>query len=117
MSSIWALYVLKIDLIENYYEVKQFAVDKLGKQQPMFITSTENIDDPDVKNFILSLDEKFKNISNKYEISLNQLEQNIQKSQAELMTQFKLVGQNDTSFYEQQPENSEDDFDFSGFIS
>lgn len=31
MSSIWALYVLKTDLIENYYEVKQFATDKLRK--------------------------------------------------------------------------------------
>jgi hypothetical protein len=29
MSSIWALYVLKTEFIENYYEVKQFAVDKL----------------------------------------------------------------------------------------
>ena len=36
------------------------------------------------------LDEKFKNTSNKYEISMNQLEQNVQKSQTELMKHFKL---------------------------
>lgn len=42
MSSIWALYVLKIDLIDNYYQVKQFALDKFGNQQPLFITSYES---------------------------------------------------------------------------
>lgn len=42
MASIWALYILKPDLIDNYYEVKQFATDKLGNQQPLFITSYES---------------------------------------------------------------------------
>lgn len=92
MSSIWALYVLKIDLIENYYDVKQFANDKLGNQQPLFITATEYISENDLelRQFINELDEKFKTSNNKYEISFNQLEQNIQESQAELMQHFKL---------------------------
>lgn len=92
MASIWALYVLKIDLIENYYDVKQFANDKLGNQQPLFITATEYISENDLelRQFINELDEKFKTSNNKYEISFNQLEQNIQESQAELMQHFKF---------------------------
>ena len=93
MSSIWALYVLKIDFIENYYEVKEFICDKLGNQHPYFITSSESISDNDIelKEFVLDLDNKFKNSSNKYEISMNQLEQNIKNNQKELMSEFKLI--------------------------
>ena len=119
MSSIWALYVLKIDIIENYYEVKQFASDKLGNQQPLFITSSESIssDNIEIRQFISELDEKFKNTANKYEISMNQLEQNIQKSQAELMKHFTLVNQNNITV-ETKDEYAEDgDFNFSGFVT
>ena len=30
MASIWAFYVLKPDILENYYDIKQFVIDKLG---------------------------------------------------------------------------------------
>ena len=43
------------------------------------------IDNSDIKQFIQELDNKFSNISNKYEISMNQLEQNILSSQKSLM--------------------------------
>ena len=87
MASIWALYVLKPDNIENYYEIKQYATDKLGNSFPLFVTSFESIDsnNVDLKMFIAELDNKFSNISNKYEISMNQLERNIQQSQKQLM--------------------------------
>ena len=54
MASIWALYVLKPDLIENYYEIKQYATDKLGNTFPLFLTSFESIDsnNADLKMFI-----------------------------------------------------------------
>lgn len=115
MASIWALYVLKIDIIENYYEVKQFATDKLGNQQPLFITSTEYISssDNELHQFILDLDNKFKNNNNSYELSMNQLEQSIQQSQKELMEHFKLHS-NDIEIqdFNNYSERSDEDFQF-----
>ena len=94
MCSIWVFYILKPELLENYYDIKQFATDKLGHQLPLIITSTENISNSDyeVLQFIQDLDNKFKNTSNKYEISMNQLEQNIMQDQKELMENFQLPG-------------------------
>ena len=31
MSSIWAIYILRPNLIDNYYDVKQYVTDKLRK--------------------------------------------------------------------------------------
>ena len=66
-------------------------------------------DNQDIKQFIQQLDEKFKNTSNKYEISMNQLQQNILENQKELMSNFTLdnpVIQQSTNY------SSDDDFQF-----
>lgn len=97
MSSIWALYILKPTLIENYYEVKQFVTDKLGNQYPLFITSYEEVD-ASTREFITNLDSKFKTSSNQYEISMNQLEQNVQKTQKQLIEHFQLTNDSNISY-------------------
>ena len=61
------------------------------------------------KIFTKMSDEKFKNISNKYEISMNQLQQNILENQKELMNNFTL----DNPIVEQSTNYSnDDDFQF-----
>lgn len=125
MSSIWAFYILKPNLLDNYYDIKQFAIDKLGNQIPLFITSFESISDneQELKEFIFNLDQKFKNNSNKYEISFNQLEKNIKTSQEEILKQFVpyINNTNNTNNsletnIDPDEDKSNGNFQFSGFI-
>ena len=112
MASIWALYVLKADLIENYYDVREFGTDKLGNSYPLFITSTEEITN-ETKEFISTLDEKFKTTSNQYEISMNQLETDIKANQEELMEHFKIEQAENLDVEETtRPNTSDTDFTF-----
>lgn len=125
MSSIWALYILKNEFVENYFEIQQYITDKLGNSYPLFLTSFESINpdrDSELHMFIQNLDEKFKSMGNKYEISMNQLEQNIQETQKRLMNEFQsngtLLNLNTSQInddYENNPTPQEEDFSFSGF--
>lgn len=114
MCSIWAMYVLKPELIENYYDVRQFITDKLGNQLPLFITSTESSTESNyqIEQFINELDQKFKNTSNKYDISLNQLQSDIEQTQEQLMRNFQMPNGSISN-----NNNDEDTFQFSGFKS
>lgn len=124
MASIWAFYVLKPDILENYYDIKQYAIDKLGNQIPLFITSFESVTDNDqeLKQMIYELDTKFTNSSNRYEISFNQLEQTVKISQEQLMKQFVPYVENtsnDSSNTYIDPDEDRSDRKFSipvGFI-
>jgi hypothetical protein len=119
MSMIWALYVIKPEFIENYYNVNRFGIDKLGNQIPLFVTSTESLN-PEDKQFLLELDTNFTNSSNDYEIELNQLEQQIENSQENLMKHFVLEANvsSDNMFNSGlEQENDENDFQFAGFTT
>lgn len=116
MCSIWAMYILKPDLIENYYDVRQFATDKLGHQFPLFITSTENPNTSsyEIEQFINELDQKFKNTSNKYDISMNQLESDINQTQEQLMKAFQMPNGN---ISHNNQHDDDETFQFAGFKS
>lgn len=120
MSMIWALYIIKPEFIENYYNVNKFGIDKLGNQIPLFVTSTETLTADD-KQFLYDLDINFKNSSNNYEIELNQLEQEIASSQENLMQHFieetNVINDNDFNYDSDADKDSDNDFHFAGFTT
>ena len=124
MSMIWALYIIKPEFIENYYNVNKFGIDKLGNQIPLFVTSTETLTADD-KQFLYDLDINFKNSSNNYEIELNQLEREIASSQENLMQHFieetNVINDNDFNYDsdsdKDSDKDSDNDFHFAGFTT
>jgi hypothetical protein len=105
-----------------YFDVRQYITDKLGNSYPLFLTSFEPTAGTEFGSpqFIQELDSKFKSTSNKYELSLNQLQQNIQATQKELMEAFSLNNQNNlniaTNIHQNNSSNNDDDdFSFGAF--
>ncbi len=89
-SAIWALYILKSEFVEQYYDVKKYVNDKLGNTYPSIIFSSESQEsiNNDILNIMENMDAKFSNIMNNYESSYENLEENIEESQQELMNKF-----------------------------
>ena len=85
MSSIWGLYVLKMDILERYYDVKKTILNKLGERVPLYILPFESIDSYDDKKFIEQIDEKLNNFGGEYQRKLNQIESQVN---SEFMDQF-----------------------------
>lgn len=121
-SAIWAFYIIKTDMIEQYYDVKKYVTDRLGNSIPVFVVTTESqteINDA-VKRMTKYLDSKFAAISNKNEITLGQLESSIKKEQEELMKKFLLESSDSNIKNVSDTENNSDEDDESfidGFIS
>lgn len=87
-ATCWGLYVLHPDLIDSYYDVRQYGVDKLGNQIPLFICPFYQGSREEIKQRISLLDDRFKNISNKYEITMNNLEEQVREQQSNLLENF-----------------------------
>ena len=85
MSSIWGLYVLKMDILERYYDVKKTILNKLGERVPIYILPFESINSYDDKKFIEQIDEKLNNFGGEYQRKLNQIESQVN---SEFMDQF-----------------------------
>ena len=88
LSMCWALYILHPDIIESYYDVKKYGVDKLGNQIPLFVCPF-NVETPEeIKARIEMLDKKLNQIGNSYEVTMNKLEQQIREQQSNLLEHF-----------------------------
>jgi glutathionylspermidine synthase len=73
LSAVWAFYFLKPNLIEKYFEVRQYVSDKLNQEIPLFLTSIESVDlsyNNDTTKFIEELDKKFKATTKIYNIPI-----------------------------------------------
>lgn len=85
-----------------------------GNSYPLFVTSTENTS-AETQQFLLELDKKFgANITAKYDLPIQALQQNIQEEQKRLMNEFKI----DNSISDDRTNNNnseEQDFTFAGF--
>lgn len=108
MCSIWAFYILKPEYLERYYNIINFINDKFGKQIPLFVTSTEQVNQQQIKH----LDEIFNNIPN-YNISVNELQKNLNISKQ--LAQYNIISaqndqQKETQYKDQQ------NFQFQGFF-
>ena len=116
-SAIWAFYIIKNEYIEQYYDVKKSVIDKLGNSIPTFVVTSESQHDIDaaVKNMMDYIDNKFTSISNKQEISLNQLEMSVTASQTELMNNF-LSQSNAQSLNNSSNNNINTEDDYETFI-
>ena len=67
MASIWGLYVLKMEILERYYDVKKTILNKLGEQIPLFVTPYESETNMNNVNRIIKLDDKMSLFGNEYE--------------------------------------------------
>ena len=116
-SAIWAFYIIKNEYIEQYYDVKKSVIDKLGNNIPTFVVTSESQHDIDeaTKNMMDYIDNKFTSISNKQEISLNQLEMSVTASQTELMNNF-LSQSNVQSLNNSSSNNITNEDDYETFI-
>ena len=112
-SAIWAFYIIKNDYIEQYYDVKKYVTDRLGNSIPVFVITTESQQDINaaVKQMMDYIDNKFTAISNKQEISLNQLEMSVTESQSELMKKFLLQSSNSQLNNNDKAADNEDDYE------
>ena len=101
---------IKNDYIEQYYDVKKYVTDRLGNSIPTFVITTESQQDINaaVKNMMDYIDNKFTAISNKQEISLNQLEMSVTESQSELMKKFLLQSSNSQLNNDKAADNEDD---------
>lgn len=123
MCSIWALYILKPELLELYYNINQFITDKFGREIALFVTSAESIQNSnDVFQYINELDQKFKNSTN-YDVSISDLEQNIQNSSKDIIKHFEQYNSTSLKELDYSLQNNNDlqqgepNFDFAGFFS
>lgn len=114
-SAIWAFYILKLEYLEQYYDVRKYITDKLGNSIPSFVISTESQYEinNEIKKMMNYIDDKFIAISNKHEINLNQLEMNIKESQADLMKKFLL--QSETAVTNENINDDDDETFIGGF--
>lgn len=72
MAAIWGLYCMKMEIIDNYYDVKKTIVNKLGEQIPLYILPYKS--DGSIRNdYLNNIDEKFKTYINEYEIKLDKI--------------------------------------------
>lgn len=115
MTLVWAFYFLKPNLVERYFDVRQYASDKMGQQVPLFLTSLDSIDESTTQ-FLTDLDNKFKTTTKTYDISMNQLENDIKKEQQKLMSEFKLIN-NFVQEEEKSSSKNNEDFQFGGFFT
>ena len=114
--AIWAFYIIKNEYIEQYYDVKKSVIDKLGNNIPTFVVTSESQHDIDeaTKNMMDYIDNKFTSISNKQEISLNQLEMSVTASQTELMNNF--LSQSNVQSLNNSSNNITNEDDYETFI-
>lgn len=112
MCSIWAFYILKTEILENYYNINSFITDKFNQQIPLFITSMQNANSDDLQ-YINQLDNQFQNSS--YQISLSELEANVKSNSQQIQkafNQYNSLANTDNSNKEDEPA-----FEFSAFLS
>lgn len=103
LSMCWGLYILDPDIIETYYDVKNYGVDKLGNQIPLFICPFES-GSYDKKRLEM-LDEKLQQIGHSYEVTMNNLQQQIREQQSNLLEHFIEEQNNIQEDQERQPQN------------
>lgn len=85
MASIWGLYVLKMEILERYYDVKKTILNKLGEQIPLFVTPYESETNMNNVNRIIKLDDKMSLFGNEYEKQISVMNSEIN---SEFMNEF-----------------------------
>jgi len=117
MAAIWGLYPLKMDIIDNYYDVKKTILNKLGIEIPLYVMSYD--DENEVRqSYINSLDQKFGSLVKNYEDNYNNL---IDETSENAIEDFIRKNNLNEVHYEkendkQQVNHEEDDFAFRLFI-
>ena len=76
MAAIWGLYSLKMEIIDNYYDVKKTVLNNLGLEIPLYVISYDSNDD-ERNNLVNSLDNKFEILVKNYEANLNNLKNEV----------------------------------------
>jgi hypothetical protein len=77
MSSIWGLYVLKMEILERYYDVRKTILNKLGEQIPLYVLPFDDGYSFSDKEIISQMDEKLNNFGGEYQRRLNKIESEI----------------------------------------
>ena len=85
MASIWGLFVLQIDILERYYDIKKSIVNNLGEQIPLFVQPFEFENNHNNINSIIKLDDKLTLFGNEYEKILSKMSNEVNP---EFMNQF-----------------------------
>ena len=119
MSMLWAFYYLKPLSLQNYYDTKKYAIDKLGNQIPLIVATADNPTDEETKRILAEIDKTFKLSAKPYQIEMQELQKSVEKSQEELMKNFieshNLSSNINTPSID--PDTGQELFQFDGFIS
>lgn len=104
MAAIWGLYCVKMDIIENYYDVKKAVVNKLGEQIPLYVLPYKT--DSEIRtDYLNNIDEKFKTFINEYEMKLDKI--NKEEDNNKLMDEFiKNNGLSEAKSYIEEEEET-----------
>lgn len=116
MAAIWGLYVLKLEILERYYDVKKTILNKLGELVPLYIVPFESEESNNDKKLIVEMDEKLNNFGGEHQKRLNQIESQISD---EFMDNFiktnnfeEYVNKEEIEDESQKHIDEDDDFQF-----
>jgi hypothetical protein len=121
MAAIWGLFILNVEILERYYDIKKSIVNNLGEQIPLFVQPYEYENNGNNINSIIKLDDKMSLFGNEYEKMINKMNDDINP---EFMNQF-IERNKFNEFIEEIPEDdtsnrnnidSDDAFHFGMFM-
>ena len=121
MAAIWGLYSLKMEIIDNYYDVKKTVLNNLGLEIPLYVISYDSYDN-ERNNLVNSLDNKFEILVKNYEANLNNLKNEVsEQSINEFIKRNNLksveikINENEYDKINQQANDEDSDFHFKLF--
>ena len=120
MAAIWGLYSLKMEIIDNYYDVKKTVLNNLGLEIPLYVISYDSNND-ERNNLVNSLDNKFEILVKNYEANFNNLKNEVsEQSINEFIKQNNLksveIKINENEYDKiNQPVDEDNDFHFKLF--
>lgn len=115
MCSVWAFYILRPQILQNYYNINKYIQDKLGQDIPLFVTSIQNVSESQNLQFIRELDSKFKLSGNNYQRTVDQLSKDVNQNYQKIAEEFAKY--DSTTIKQQQEYDNNDNFEFMGFSS
>ena len=123
MSTIWALYALKMEILERYYDVRKIVLNKLGEPTPLFILPYTEIQQRDTDDYMSRLDSRLDSFRSSYELQNKETEEEIKNSDIdEFIKKNKLNALNPNDESTQQEieklksiDDDDDSFGFSVF--
>lgn len=121
MAAVWGLFVLKIEILERYYEIRKTILNKLGEHVPLYIVPFDDGYTYNDSDIISQLDEKLNYFGGEYQRKLNKIESEINE---EFMDNFiktnnfeEFINQsNDVDDLNDKKYEEDDDFHFKLFM-